>query len=74
MKVQMVTLAAGPEGVYPAGAVVDVPEAQAIAWIEGGYATPAREERETATVEPAETAVVVTKKKGRAGARRSQAR
>jgi hypothetical protein len=38
MKVRMKTLMAGPEGTFAAGQVADLPEAQAQALIEGGYA------------------------------------
>lgn len=40
MKVQMTTTAAGPAGVWPAGAVVDVDASTAGALVDGGYAVP----------------------------------
>ena len=58
MKVRTRTLAAGPRGVEQAGAVIDLPKAEAYAWIEGGFASqyePA--EVETAAVEQPEAAV-----------------
>jgi hypothetical protein len=38
MKMQMKTLMAGPNGVIKAGQVVELPEAEAQALIDGGYA------------------------------------
>lgn len=66
MKVRMLTLAAGPAGVWPAGQVVDVDPLQAKALLAGGYAEPAEPlvSLERATAEPvAETAVVPQAKK-----------
>lgn len=57
MKVKMVTLAAGPEGMLRPGAEIDLPQEKAMALIEGGYAVPVHVVRETATVEPPEQAV-----------------
>lgn len=38
MKIRMVTLAAGPGGIYAPGAIVDLDEAIAAAMVAGGYA------------------------------------
>ena len=38
MKIRMLTLAAGPDGVLQAGKIAEVPEARARALIAGGYA------------------------------------
>lgn len=38
MKIRMLTLAAGPDGVLQAGKIAEVPEATARALIAGGYA------------------------------------
>ena len=38
MKIRMLTLAAGPDGVLQAGKIAEVPEAKARALIAGGYA------------------------------------
>lgn len=43
MKVRMRTLMAGPDGVHSPGDMADLPNEQAIAMIDGGYADPARE-------------------------------
>lgn len=59
MKVRMTTLAAGPQGVWPAGQEVEIPDAQAVQLIEAGYAEPVRKRREMATVEPAEKAILL---------------
>lgn len=40
MKIRMNTTAAGPSGVLRAGKVADVPDEQAKAFIQGGYAVP----------------------------------
>jgi hypothetical protein len=53
----MLRLAAGPEGVWPAGTEVNVPDDLAKALLEGGYAEAVATERETAAVEPPEQAV-----------------
>lgn len=54
MKVKMKTLAAGPDGLYQPGQVVEVSAAQAQAFLEAGYAEPVKKRRETATVRPPE--------------------
>lgn len=70
MKVRMITLAAGPEGVLQPGQEVELPAKEAMALIAGGYAEevesqPAEETlesvRETAAVEPPEQAVTPKK-------------
>lgn len=38
MKIKLKTRAAGPEGVWGIGAVLDLPEAQAKQLVDGGYA------------------------------------
>lgn len=38
MRVRMMTTAAGAMGVFPAGAVVEVPDVQGAAFVAGGYA------------------------------------
>lgn len=58
MKVKMKTLAAGPEGLYRPGQVVEISEIQAKALIAAGYAEPVKKGRETATVKPAEQATI----------------
>lgn len=42
--IRMLTLAAGPDGILQAGAVVDVPAAQADAFIAGRYAEEVKRE------------------------------
>lgn len=62
MRVRMLTLAAGPMGVFPPGSVREVSESDAAALIGGGFAVPVDVPRtaapivETATVAPTETA------------------
>jgi len=64
--VRMITLMAGPLGVFQPGQVVNLPAQAAQALVAGGYATaegtplpisPGREVAETAAVEPPERAV-----------------
>ncbi len=43
MRVQMVTLAAGPAGVREIGKVYDLEEDEALALLDGGYALPVSE-------------------------------
>jgi len=43
MKVRMVTLAAGPDGIWRPGDVVDLPTAEAVALLNGGQADPVKE-------------------------------
>jgi hypothetical protein len=54
----MKTLAAGPGGTLEAGREYDLDQAQAVTLLEGGYATPVKAIRETATIKPDETAVI----------------
>jgi len=55
----MLTTAAGPDGVFPAGAVVDVDERLAKAFITGGYADAVEEPVvESAAIEPPEKAII----------------
>lgn len=54
MLVRMVTTAAGPQGVFHAGTIVDVPEGLARAWVASHCAVPV----ETAMFHPAETAML----------------
>jgi hypothetical protein len=62
MRIQMVTLLAGPDGVLQPGQIADLPAVQAKALIEGGFARPAKEGKalapiETEMIKPPETAV-----------------
>jgi len=50
VKVKMRTLAAGPDGVRPAGSVIDVTGAEGQSLIDGGYAEALNKVVETATV------------------------
>lgn len=65
MKIRMLTLAAGPDGVLQPGQEVDLPGEQARALIEGGYAEAVEKIRETAAVEPPEKAVTPKKTRKR---------
>jgi len=58
MRVEMITLAAGPERVLEANKRYELEQALAIELIEAGYARPVKAGRETATVEAPETAVI----------------
>jgi hypothetical protein len=63
MRIQMVTLMAGPDGVLEPGQIADLPSAQAKALIDGGFARPAKEGKalapiETEMIKPPETAVL----------------
>lgn len=69
MRIRMLTLLAGPEGIRSPGSVVEVPPAEAAALIEGGFAVsaeppsraaPAAPVVETATTEPARETTVGT--------------
>ena len=40
MKIRLITLMAGPEGVFPPGSVIEVSPEEARALIAGGYAEP----------------------------------
>lgn len=44
MKIELLTRLAGPDGNYPAGSVIDVPDKDADALIEGRYAARKDEE------------------------------
>lgn len=67
MKIRLITLMAGPEGVFPPGSVIEVSPEEARALVAGGYAeplprpaAPPKEEPstvETATVQPGSRAV-----------------
>ena len=57
MRVKMLTTAAGPDGVWPAGHEIDVPDSTAVALLNGKFATEVRARRETATVTAEEMAV-----------------
>lgn len=60
MKVKMLTLQAGPQGVREVGHVYDVPDKEARMLIDGGYAVEAKREM------PVERAVrVATNRRGR---------
>jgi len=50
----MVTLAAGPMGVWPPGEELDVPDEVGIVLVEGGYAVPVRPEHQRAVIAAAE--------------------
>lgn len=66
MRVKMLTTAAGPEGVFPAGQVVDVDEKLAKAFIAGGYAEVVDKPIvESAVIEPPEKAVLPAAKRKR---------
>jgi hypothetical protein len=65
MKIRMKTLAAGPDFLYQPGQDVDVPKNVALAWIKQGSAEPVRQERETATAEAPEQAVLPKKARRR---------
>lgn len=63
MRIQMVTLMAGPDGVLEPGQIADLPAAKAQALIDGGFARPAKEGKapapiETEMIKPPETAVL----------------
>jgi len=57
MKIKLGTVYAGPLGCFQPGAVVEMPTDEALALLSGGYAAPMKEERQTATAGPADTAV-----------------
>jgi hypothetical protein len=67
MRVKMITTAAGPDGVFLAGQVVDIEEKLAKAFIAGGYAkTVEKVERsvvESASIEAPEKAVLPNAKR-----------
>jgi len=65
MRVKMLTTAANPDGVWPAGQVVDVPIGVGQALIDGGYAQVVDEAKviESAAIEPPEKAVLPTAKR-----------
>jgi len=55
MRIRLLSVMAGPDGVYQPGTVRDVPRAEAYALVEGGYAEQV-DDVETAAVLPAEVA------------------
>ena len=67
MKIRLITLMAGPEGVFPPGSVIEVSPEEARALIAGGYAEPVPRQAappkdelppvETAAVQPGSRAV-----------------
>jgi len=63
MKVKMITLAAGPAGVLLAGQEYNLPEAEAKAFIDGGYAAPVQEKPAPAPEEAAKAPEVVAAEK-----------
>ena len=60
MKIRLITLMAGPEGVFPPGSVIEVSPEEARALIAGGYAEPVPRPAAAPKVEPpaVETAAV----------------
>ena len=73
MKVRMRTLAAGPDGVFSPGEVVDLPEREASALVKGGYAesigeTPSAERK---VPEPPENKPAADKKHPAAAAKKT---
>lgn len=71
MKIRLLANMAGPEGSYPAGAVVDLAEDQAADLIAGGYAL-AYQPAEAAAVAPAETATTEAPQARRVVSKRSK--
>jgi hypothetical protein len=70
MRVRMKTLAAGPEGVLPAGQVINLPEGKAQMFIDGGYAeVVVLSQVERATAEPKEQATAPAQSKGKGKAK-----
>lgn len=65
MRVKMLTTAAGPDGVFLAGQVVDVKDELGKAFVAGGYAEAVDKLRpvESAAIEPPEKAVLQTAKR-----------
>ena len=65
MKVRMLKLAAGPDGVFPAGAVVEMDEKTAKSFVDSGAAVYLEKEKgvETASVQQVEKAVIKKRKK-----------
>ena len=55
-RIRMVTTAAGPFGVMPAGSVVEMPAVEAAAFLHGGYAIAADAPPEVADAPPPEVA------------------
>jgi hypothetical protein len=68
MRIKMLTTAAGPDGVYLAGQVVNVYDKLAEAFIAGGYAKKIEEHKqtETATLEAPKKAVMTEPKRRKA--------
>ncbi len=58
MKIRLITLMAGPEGVFPPGSVIEVSPEEARALIAGGFAEPVNRPTGSAAAEspPVETA------------------
>lgn len=54
MRVRMNTTAAGPTGVWIAGQSYEIPDDQAKAWIDGGFAQPSNDRAESAKPTPRE--------------------
>lgn len=55
----MLTTSAGPEGIFPAGAIIQTSEEKAEAMVRGGFARYMdKKEPEKATIEPTERAVL----------------
>jgi hypothetical protein len=52
MKIRLITLMAGPEGVFPPGSVIEVSPEEACALIAGGYAEPVLRQAAPAKEEP----------------------
>jgi len=67
MKIRMLKLAAGPDGIFPAGAVVDVDEKTAKSFVDSGAAVYLGKEKEveTAAVQQEEKAIIKKGKKKR---------
>lgn len=65
MKIKMLTLSAGPNGVYPIDSVVDLSDDEAQGLIQGGFAVAFKSESviETAEAEPAPEHAVIRKGK-----------
>lgn len=55
MRVRMLTLAAGPSGIYQRGAELVVSDAEGMDMVKQGYAVPVPDTREVAAMEQPET-------------------
>ena len=60
MRVRMLTLMAGPEGIRSPGSVVDVPQADAVALIDGGFAESAEPAAKVVSPAPVVSVLPVT--------------